>query len=373
MIDPEFKKMMKAAVIDGSITDKKRAFILDKARAEGYDLDEVEIVLESFLAPSKSQKSAVPQKETVKKCPACGATITFQSKCPECGYVFTSLKANESSSKLYEELKKLGPRKINKKKQLIESFPVPNTKSDILEFLLLLKPKASDTKDLLVESYLNKYQECLERAKTFFGDDPDFKPFVEAYPKMKSNLKHGALGRWIKSHQLLTLVLVWLLLNLLFIPVWVVLYSRGLFEDNNQTTSDYVYEYVPNDYSEDVNAEDIVELLDSNFINEAKSSLEEEDNPELQDLVLLLEVERLLDEQQLHDAMIMAEKINKQEHRETAIDAVKNRMVDSLLYYEEYEKAVSLAKTLISDERREDCMQYVSQYISEKKGSNSGQ
>ena len=92
----------------------------------------------------------------------------------------------------------VGPRNYKKKQQIIDSFPIPNSKEDILEFLILLKPKACDDKDPLVKAYLHKYEECLERAKTFFGDDPDFMPFREAYPEMAAHQKKQKKGnRWI--------------------------------------------------------------------------------------------------------------------------------------------------------------------------------
>ena len=95
----------------------------------------------------------------VHKCPNCGAVVnSFIANCPACGYEFRGTKASnaikEFASKLenietkreYEKPRGLfaklsSQQTISKadeqKISLIESFPVPNTKEDMLEFMIL--------------------------------------------------------------------------------------------------------------------------------------------------------------------------------------------------------------------------------------------
>ena len=54
-------KLIEAVVADGVITDKERAVILKKATAEGYDADEVEILLDGKLAEKQSASQPTPK------------------------------------------------------------------------------------------------------------------------------------------------------------------------------------------------------------------------------------------------------------------------------------------------------------------------
>ena len=78
----------------------------------------------------------------------------------------------------------------------IDTFPIPNSKEDLLEFLCFLKPKAEKdkgngfskgmlnlvtygaygalSKDRIVIAYRAKYEECLNKAKFFLSQDPEF-------------------------------------------------------------------------------------------------------------------------------------------------------------------------------------------------------
>jgi hypothetical protein len=59
-----------------------------------------------------------------------------------------------------------------RKKTLIESFPIPNTKSDLFEFITSLLPKIGDWN--LGKSYRAKVDECILKANTLFPNDPTF-------------------------------------------------------------------------------------------------------------------------------------------------------------------------------------------------------
>ena len=45
--------------------------------------------------------------------------------------------------------------------QAIETFPIPNSKTDLLEFLTSLKPRVKKVDNPLSEAYFVKYQECI--------------------------------------------------------------------------------------------------------------------------------------------------------------------------------------------------------------------
>lgn len=165
LYDQELEKLIDMALADGELTEKEKQVLFKKAQAKGIDLDEFEMVLDARLYKAKQQQQPQPQAQPVssapksdkygdvKKCPACGAMITaFSAICPECGHEFSNIAANSSIQKLFEMLNVAeqekegfwddGEGKRNRKKAIIQNFPIPTTKDDILEFLSLAVPLA---------------------------------------------------------------------------------------------------------------------------------------------------------------------------------------------------------------------------------------
>ena len=193
---PDVERLITIAKNSGELTEKQKEVILRKAKSLGEDVDEVEVYIEPFLKQTLASPP-LPAREKLKKCPNCGAVITdVVMKCPECGYVFSSLDANGSSQKLFEKLNEA--RSLKTKLQIIESFPIPNSKEDLLEFLLLSRPYVKDVKGRFATAYLKKYSECVGRCQTFFPDDPDFKRFIEQYNEADIiRRKHKRNKRWL--------------------------------------------------------------------------------------------------------------------------------------------------------------------------------
>ena len=188
----KIEALINAALADGVLTEKEKQILFKKAQEEGIDLDEFEMVLDGRLvelqkrAKEEAKKSA-PKSDKfgdVRKCPACGAIVpAFQGVCPECGYEFSGVEANLSSKKLAEELKK--SRGAQDKKDIIESFPIPNTKGDLLEFLTSMKPKMMDFSDPLCSAYFKKYEECISKSELSFSGDKMFSSFLSEFPELK--------------------------------------------------------------------------------------------------------------------------------------------------------------------------------------------
>jgi hypothetical protein len=192
MYNEQLEKLIDMALIDGELSEKEKQILFKKAESFGVDLDEFEMVLEAKLYEKK--KSATPQASIsaapksdkfgdVKKCPACGAMVqSFQIKCTDCGHEFSNVEASASIEKLFkmlndaEDMRKedvdtsnplkavgsfyaqsfsrlTGPGKVDKKKmEIISNFPIPTTKSDILEFLSLAVPKAKQKGNFLTKN-----------------------------------------------------------------------------------------------------------------------------------------------------------------------------------------------------------------------------
>ncbi len=175
----QLEKLIEIALADGELSEKEKQILFKKAEAEGIDLDEFEMVLDSKLYEKNKNKIvevpvAAPKSDKfgdVKKCPACGAMVqSFQTKCTDCGHEISNVEANASVQKLFKILDDIESQRDDKvtaggvigglfknsigggalasalgggsntdkrKKEIISSFPIPNTKDDILEFLSL--------------------------------------------------------------------------------------------------------------------------------------------------------------------------------------------------------------------------------------------
>ena len=222
MYSKELEEIIEAALADGEITEKERAVLHKRAIAEGVDPDELDVVIEGRLA--KMQKverdwlrpsPPVPEENKknnskfgiVNKCPQCGAVVEAGSiRCSDCGYTFRGIGANSSIEKFSEKLNEIENRFADKGsifqntifeqfslgtdartkaiQTAIEAFPIPTTKEDLLEFTMFLKSKGKQpsqctpSQGKICSSYRKKFDECVDKAKVFFADDPQFKAII---------------------------------------------------------------------------------------------------------------------------------------------------------------------------------------------------
>lgn len=237
MYSKELEELIEMVLEDGVITDKERKVLYTRAKAEGVDTDELDIVLEGRLAkmrkaqgaaaptppvaPAPSQKDATRHGE-LTKCPVCGAVVDGGIPvCPECNYAFRGLEANSSVAKLTDILNAISKKfeGLNLKHQekssgnvfasifddtqaenlkqcisttnnAIINFAVPTTKEDLMEFILFLEPK---TRGGLTAphfhnkgAYRAKFDECCTKAMVFFPNDPVVQNVLIEVGKLKS-------------------------------------------------------------------------------------------------------------------------------------------------------------------------------------------
>lgn len=234
MYSEELETLIDAALEDGELTEKEKQVLFKRAQAEGIDLDEFEMILDAKLVKLKKNNEAKDVEKSapksnkygdVKKCPSCGSMVqSFQGVCPECGYAFEGLEANSSSKKLADKIdeimKELSSRSDDAFKQtgqdgkvtlgtlssnvlrsdqagnaakkrvqeVIKNFPIPNTKGDLMEFIITMKTNSQSGP--FASAYFSKYTECVEKVKYLFPNDKDFAQFVSSYSK------GGAFKRW---------------------------------------------------------------------------------------------------------------------------------------------------------------------------------
>lgn len=159
MYNEKLEQLIDCALADGVITDMERKVLIRNAVKEGIDEDEFAMVLDARLHKMRQQgvgNVAPPlpggaqvatatitpatrknQKQgEVMKCPSCGSvTDGISHKCKSCGYEFRHVEAVSSARELFETI--LNTHSKEDKIRLISTYPVPNTKEDLMELLTM--------------------------------------------------------------------------------------------------------------------------------------------------------------------------------------------------------------------------------------------
>ena len=137
------------------------------------------------------------QEGTLHKCPSCGEIIgSFTAKCPACGYEIRGSKSSSSVQKFVSDLSEAVSD--DQKASIIRSFPIPNTKEDILEFMLLASTNLSgEQKKGVFDAWLVKFEQSYQKAKIVIKDESDFSRVEEIHEHAqklirKEKFRHGA-------------------------------------------------------------------------------------------------------------------------------------------------------------------------------------
>lgn len=227
--NPQLEKLIDLALADGVLEENEKQVLFKKAEAMGVDLAEFEMVLNARLyekSHTSARGGASPSSSKfgdIKKCPACGAMIkSFTAICPECGFEFQNVGTNQGIERLFQMLNDIEARakdesapksiggayaqmlgkslnfysggdKITRQKvAVIQNFPVPNTKNDILEFLTLAVPQTKSTlfernndpnKRALVNAWKSKCEQIIMKAKFALKDDKETIEEIKFYAK----------------------------------------------------------------------------------------------------------------------------------------------------------------------------------------------
>ena len=121
-----------------------------------------------------AQKEGVTSRQEVwdgaiHKCPLCGEVLpSFTATCPACGYELRESAAASSVRAFAERL--MGARDARERAIAIAAFPVPNTKEDITEFLILTAANITRCDDdEEYEAWRVKFEQCSSKARLISG------------------------------------------------------------------------------------------------------------------------------------------------------------------------------------------------------------
>lgn len=169
----------------------------------------------------------------IHKCPNCGEVLdAFVTNCPSCGYEIRDAQSASSVREFAMKLERIEAQKMpafeekksvmkmvfgkdfketdeaeeaksnfekqknQEKANIIINYSVPNTKDDILEFMLLAASNI-DTKhqldDVVTKAWIAKLDQVYQKAEISMGTHPGFEQIRSIYEKKHSQIKSKKL------------------------------------------------------------------------------------------------------------------------------------------------------------------------------------
>lgn len=135
---------------------------------------------------------------TIHKCPSCGEALRpLDIKCPACGYELQERNLPQSVRELDARIRAADSNE--QRADLVRGFPIPSTKGDIFEFMMLASSGISDTtnKDLS-QTWMDKLDEAHQKASLLFDNDPDLDKIAAIYrrgAKKSASAKRSLFAR----------------------------------------------------------------------------------------------------------------------------------------------------------------------------------
>ena len=199
------------------------------AAVTSSDLEKREVKQEEMLSGNLSERKAVYQGY-IHKCPNCGEALgAFLTVCPSCGYEIRDARSTTSVRELTQKLESISAQKMpsfeenksvmkmlfgkdfkkgneseeafkrfetlkyQEKASLIINFSVPNTKEDILEFMILAASNINvkrGSDDEVTKAWISKLDQVYQKAEISMGEQPEFAQIKNIYDRKKKELKN---------------------------------------------------------------------------------------------------------------------------------------------------------------------------------------
>lgn len=242
----ELDNLIKIALTDGFISEMERETLINKGLSTGIPQGEISMILDAKVMEKQKSMAqvATPKSDKfgdVKKCPSCASIVgAFQGICSDCGHEFTNLDAVGSVQNLYNELMRVEEEERNRKKDappaatdingisglmgafksisgqskaqesldddrldekiikrkigVVSMFPVPNSKADILEFLIMavaeggkkiggfFSSMSAEEKEY-IKAWKSKAEQVVVKARFSLKDDKKLLDEINEYAK----------------------------------------------------------------------------------------------------------------------------------------------------------------------------------------------
>lgn len=140
----------------------------------------------------------------IRKCPNCGEVLSsFEVKCHACGIELRNVKISVALQEFYRKIEEIEAGRSNRKPgeteqiiaNIIQNYPIPNTKEDVTEFMLLAssnieasiyRKEAKDfencsANEVVTGAWCAKATHVYHKAELSFGNNSDFSKIREIY------------------------------------------------------------------------------------------------------------------------------------------------------------------------------------------------
>lgn len=204
---------------------------------------------------SAQQETYVKQERwegTVFKCPCCGQPLdALIAVCPSCGHELRDAKAVASlrelslvlqeitahadrgaKQTLIERLRRDATDVDDRASALIKAFPIPNTKEDLIEFIIasaaninvdafndMKRASLSSSEIAMSNAWLSKLEQAYQKASIILDGEPSFVKVQEVYSnamKRVSKARRAFMWFWIILGSIwICLILIALLISVL--------------------------------------------------------------------------------------------------------------------------------------------------------------
>ena len=131
----------------------------------------------------------------IYKCPYCGELLSSDDlKCPSCGNEIRGKEAAKSVKAFFDSIITIND--VDKLIKAIKTYPIPNGREDVIEFMLLASSNF-DAKEYLTnkytynvaEAWLSKIEQCYSKAHMLFTDKNDLIFIEKQYKAVKNKIK----------------------------------------------------------------------------------------------------------------------------------------------------------------------------------------
>ncbi len=167
--------------------------------------------VDASSANTQSQRKTV-YDGVMHKCPHCGEILnSFTSICPACGYELRGTAATSSVEKLYKNIQ--AAKSDSEVVRLVKMFPIPNSREDILEFMVLASSNFNEDhymahmgEDSISDAWLSKIEQCHKKARLTLSDE-DMLEVDEIYEAIKARVaeaKKKANQRYVSQQSEVT-------------------------------------------------------------------------------------------------------------------------------------------------------------------------
>lgn len=148
---------------------------------------------------AEGEKRQTVHQGKIYKCPNCGEVLkSFEAICPTCGYEIRGAKAADSVRDLETRLESV--ETASEKANIIRHFPIPNTKEDILEFLILASTNANEKLDSEISSaWVIKLEQVVQKARLLILDKEQLGRIEKEYQNINKRLSKERTIRTAKK------------------------------------------------------------------------------------------------------------------------------------------------------------------------------